>query len=102
MALFAASAAFALSTGMWKKSFAKKFVASCTKDHIADKFLKEIKQYWNDTEVAFNAAADNMDKEWREYLNTLREQVSNADTTSIENKKSDAELMQKLIGSISY
>ena len=88
-----------ISSG-WRKSIAKKFVESCRDERVLDKLQTNINNYWNDTQTAFSASADSLDAEWKNYLEGLREQLSNYDVDAILRMKEEAETMRNFLQNI--
>lgn len=100
LALIAAISVFAIFSGGWRKSVAKKFVESCREERVLDKLKSSINTYWNDTQTAFNASADSLDAEWKKHIEELREQLNNYDVDSILRAKDEAEMMRNFLQNI--
>ncbi len=86
LAIIAAVSVFALLSGGWEKSIAKKIVKEYDSNNCLMKFKGSIEQFWTETEVAFNAAADSLEKEWKEYVVNLNKIVSTYDVNEIQNR----------------
>ena len=102
LSILAAVTAFSIFSGGWKKSFAKKLVSSCSDERVLDKLRDSINTYWTDTEKAFNASADNLDKEWKHHLETLRTHLSSYDINSITLAKAEAEAMRNFLSNLPF
>ena len=72
--------------GGWEKSVSKKIVATIEENKVLDKFIDGIKNYWDETESAFNQAAQKLDEEWDAYVENLREIINGYDIHEIQNK----------------
>ena len=72
--------------GGWRKNVAKKIVNAFEEQQINEKFHNAIKQYWEQTEDAFDKAAAALDKDWGNYVSGLRDTVENYDIEEIERK----------------
>lgn len=72
--------------GGWEKTVAKKIVATIEENGVLDKFIDCIKNYWDETESAFNQAAQKLDEEWNAYVENLREIINGYDIHEIQNK----------------
>lgn len=73
--------------GNWKENIAKKIVSEYDKHKVLESWKETIAKYWDDTQVAFISATDNMEKEYKEYLETFKNEI---------NKTNDEELKQKI------
>ena len=100
LALIAAVSVFAIFSGGWKKSVAKKFVESCRDERVLDKLQTNINTYWNDTQAAFNSSADSLDAEWKKHVENLRKQLRNYDVDAILKAKDEAEVMRTFLQNI--
>ena len=100
LALIAAVSVFAIFSGGWKKSVAKKFVESCRDERVLDKLQTNINTYWNDTQAAFNSSADSLDAEWKKHVENLRKQLRNYDVDAILKAKDEAEVMRNFLQNI--
>ncbi len=86
LAIIAAIAIFAIFSGGWEKSIAKKIVTEYDKNNCLLK-LKDVSDgYWKDTEIAFNASADKLESDWNEYVKNLSELINNYDIGEIQRK----------------
>ncbi len=86
LAIVAAIAVFAIYSGGWEKSIAKKIVAEYDKNNCLLKFKDVIEDYWKDTEIAFDASADKLESEWENYVKDLSDLVNNYDIEEIQRK----------------
>ena len=86
LAIIAAISVFAIFSGGWEKSIAKKIVAEYDKNNCLLKFKDVIDGYWKDTEIAFNASADKLESDWKKYVNDLSGLVNNYDIEEIQRK----------------
>lgn len=102
LALIAAISVFAIFSGGWRKSVAKKFVESCRNERVLDKLQSNINTYWNDTQTAFNASADSLDTEWKKHIEDLREQLRSYDVDAIIKARDEAEKMRNFLQNIPF
>jgi len=79
LAVIAAVTVFAIFSGGWKKSLAKQIVKAYDKEKALEKYKQAIGKFWDDTQKAFDLAADNMEKEWKNHVNNLRGMIKNYD-----------------------
>lgn len=86
LAIVAAIAVFAIFSGGWEKSIAKKIVAEYDKNNCLLKFKDVIDDYWKDTEIAFDASADKLESDWKNYVKDLSDLVNNYDIEEIQHK----------------
>ena len=100
LALIAAISVFAIFSGGWRKSVAKKFVESCRNERVLDKLQSNMNTYWNDTQAAFNASADSLDAEWKKHIEDLREQLRSYDVDAIIKARNEAEKMRNFLQNI--
>jgi len=97
LAGIAAIAGFVAFSGGWEKRVAKQLIRAYEvyKDEdgnttgVLEIYKKGIGKFWNDTKKAFNKGADEMEKEWSDYVNNLRKLVEKA-------KNGDDEELEKL------
>ncbi|MGE1063576.1 dynamin family protein [Megasphaera paucivorans] len=86
LAVIVGISVFAFFSGGWKKSIAKKIVAEYVKNNVLDKYCTVISNYWQDTEIAFNASADKLEVDWGKYIDNLSELINNYDIEDIKHK----------------
>lgn len=72
--------------GGWEKNVAKKIVAAFDENDFNEKFINGIREYWNQTENAFNQAAAKLDEDWDAYVRNLRNTVSEYDIQELQSK----------------
>lgn len=72
--------------GGWEKSVAKKIVADFDENNFSEKFRDGIRQYWQQTEEAFDKAAAELDNEWDTYVRNLRDTVNDYDIPEIQQR----------------
>ncbi|QXE20956.1 dynamin family protein [Clostridium sp. 001] len=70
--------------GGWEKSVAKKLVKAYDENKVVEQFREGITDYWKKTEDAFDQAAQKLDEEWSNYVQTLRNTVNNYDVEAIQ------------------
>lgn len=102
LAVIAAISAAALFSGGWRKSIAKKIVASYSDARVLEKLQGNMNVFWNDTLKAFNLGADNLDAEWKKCMDTLREQLENYDVDSITKARDEALAMRNFLQNIPF
>lgn len=78
----------------WKDDIAKKIVKEYDKQKVLEKYKVGIAKYWDDTKLAFISASDNMEKEYKEYLEELKNEINQ---TSDEVLKQNIEAEEKKI-----
>lgn len=83
LAVIVALAAFAIFSGGWEKSLGKKLVKAYDDQDALMKYKKVINSFWEDTQKAFDASSDNMEKEWGDYVDNLRGMIENYDVDDI-------------------
>jgi len=83
LAVIASLTAFLILSGGWEKNLAKKLVKVYDGQNALMKYKKAIKVFWDDTQRAFAAASDNMEKEWEDYVENLRGMIENYDAADI-------------------
>lgn len=86
LAIIATISVFAIFSGGWQKSLAKKIVAEYDKNNCLMKFKDVIDGYWKDTEIAFNASADKLESDWKKYIEDISDLVNNFDIEEIQQK----------------
>lgn len=69
--------------GGWEKSVAKKLVKSYEENDLIGKYHNAIKEYWVNTDKAFEQATKKLDNEWNRYVSELRSTVEEYDIDSI-------------------
>lgn len=100
LAVIAAISIFALLSGGWEKSIAKKIVKEYDSNNALMKFKNSIEQFWTDTEVAFNVAADSLENGWKQYVNNLKEMISTYNVSEIQNRIRMAEEFKNFLQGI--
>lgn len=100
IAVIAAISIFAVLSGGWKKSISKKIVNTYNSKKVLEKFKESIEKFYLDTEDAFNAAADSLENEWKEYVSNLKELVLNCNINEIQNRISKAKEFKNFIQGI--
>lgn len=100
LALIAAMTAFAVFSGGWKKSVARKFVDSYRDERVSDKLQTSINTYWTDTQAAFAASADRLNAEWKKHVEEIRRQLQGYDVGAIIAAKEEAERMRNFLQNI--
>jgi len=100
LAIIAAVAIFVFLSGAWEKSIAKKIVKEYDSNDSLMKFKNSIEQFWSETEVAFNSAADSLEKEWKDYVSNLKEMISTYNVSEIQNRIRMAEAFKNFLQGI--
>ena len=72
--------------GGWEKNVAKKIVATFDEQNLNESFRKGIRDYWEQTRIAFEQAATKLDEDWNSYVENLRDTVSEYDISVIQQK----------------
>lgn len=72
--------------GGWEKSVAEKIVAHFDENDFSEKFRDRIRQYWQQTEEAFDKAAAELENEWDTYVRNLRDTVNGYDIQEIQHR----------------
>ena len=87
LSLLTAFSAFMLVTNInWEKNLAKKIVKEFNNKFVLNEYYNVVINYWDSTKIAFNAAASNLEKEWKKYQESIESMVDNYDTKDIEKK----------------
>lgn len=73
-------------SGGWQSSVAKKIVKEYDKKKVLAEYTKNMKDFWKDTRVAFLRAAENLEKEYENYLNTLKKDILETNDDEINEK----------------
>lgn len=102
LALIAAISVFAIFSGGWRKTVAKRFVEAYRDERVLDKLQNNINTYWSDTQTAFNASADNLNAEWKKHIEELREKLQSYDVDAILSAKEEAERMRNFLQNIPF
>lgn len=84
LAVIAAVSIFAIFGTGWKKTVAKKIVKAYSSEGAFEKYSQSMNEYWNDTETAFNQAANNLETNYKEELAELNEKVNEYDIEKLE------------------
>ena len=100
LSVITAISVFAIFSGGWQKSIANKIVAEYDKNNSLLKFKNVIDDYWEDTEIAFNASADKLDADWKIYVENMSEMINNYDITDLERKILLAKDVKDFFGNI--
>ena len=105
LAILAALSIFSLFSGGWRRTIAEKIVKEYRKQDTKNKVHKILDKFWDDTIDAFNAGADNLEKEYESQVNKLYCIVDSSSDDKIDKeikKYNDLiELFNKLIISMS-
>ena len=83
LSVLATATIFSIFSGVWKKSLAKQIVKAYDKENALEKYKQILNKFWDDTQIAFDAAADNMEKEWQEKVANLRGLINNYDVDDL-------------------
>ena len=97
LAVIVGLSVFAFASGGWQKGIAKKLVKEYSKQNAFGQFATEIEKFWNDTESAFNAAADHLEAQWKEYVEGLNEMVNSSSIEDIKASILKAERLQSFL-----
>lgn len=100
LAVVAALGAFTIFSGGWKKILAKKIVSAYEEQQALKKYQAIIDSFWNDTQSAFDTAADNMEKEWQDYVQNLNELISNYNVKDLKARIDKANDIQDFLRNI--
>ena len=84
---------FMFASGGWQKSVAKKIVKEYAKQDALEQFTKEIDKFWDETEDAYNSAADHLEEEWQNKLKEMDEKVSSYSIEDLKKSIANAEGM---------
>ena len=89
-----------LFNGGWEKSVAKKLVSAFEEKGVSDKYRQAIREYWEQTENAFDQAAEQLDQKWNGYVEQLQNTVDSYDIEQIESSISAAKNIQNFFENI--
>ncbi|WP_432719185.1 dynamin family protein [Pectinatus frisingensis] len=70
----------------WKESIAKKIIKEYESKQVLSKYSEYITEHWYDTRKAFNAAVENLDKEWKKHIDKLAADITNCNADDLEDK----------------
>ena len=85
LAVIAAVTMFAIFSGGWEKSTAKKLVEAYEKENVLEQYRDIIKKFWlTDTVTAFNSSADAMEKAWQDEIANKKGLLDNYDVEDIQ------------------
>lgn len=71
----------------WETRLAKKIVEVFKEKDVLLKYTENIKDYWESTKIAFNKGAEAVEEKYQQYLNNLKELISNQLTKEETEKK---------------
>ena len=77
---------FNLASGGWRKRTAKKFVSSFDENNFSENFRDGIREYWSQTQDAFDKATAKLEEEWKNYVSDLRRTINEYDIPEIKRK----------------
>lgn len=84
----------------WNKRAAKKIVELYEEEKVTERLIDEMKKYWVDTEQAFNKASQDMELEWKKYVDTLEETINNYNIEDINSIIIELENLKTFFGNI--
>jgi len=84
--ILAAIGAIRLFGGGWEKTVAKKIVSAFDTNEILERYRNAIREYWENTEKAFEQTSAKLEEEWEMYVEDLRSLVNEYDIDDIQNK----------------
>ncbi len=93
LAIISALALYSLLGINWQKKFSSLIVKEYEKAKAKKQYEDLVQKFWEDTENAFKATVDKIEKEFDEYINNLRETINNFNEEEIREKKERAEKM---------
>lgn len=102
LALIAAISVFAMLSGGWRKSIAKKIVDVFEKANVKEQLQAAIDAYWIDTQNAFDQSANHLAEEWNAHIGELRELIQMYDVDAIMKAKEEVEQMRNFLQNIPY
>lgn len=86
LAALVAALFYAIFAANWKETIAKKIVKKYDEKKVLEECQMSIAKYWDDTKAAFASAANNMEKEFKEYLDTLKKEINETNDDEINRK----------------
>lgn len=86
LAVLVAALFYAIFAANWKETIAEKIVKKYDEKRVLKECQMFIAKYWDDTKAAFTSAANNMEKEFKEYLNTLKKEINETNDDEINRK----------------
>lgn len=86
LTIMAALLIFSFFPTNWEKRVAKKLLEHYKNENVIGSYDKVICEYWDDTEKAFRSSANNIEKEFNDYIKNLENLVNNSDIKSIAEK----------------
>jgi len=100
LAAIVALAAFALLGTGWKKSLANEIIRTYAKRNVYLKFENSIKEYWNNTEIAFDSASEELELGYLKYIQELKDITMNSDIDELEKKIQNSKEFYDFLGKI--
>lgn len=86
--------------GGWEKNVAKKLVSAFEEKGVSGRYREAISKYWNQTEMAFDKAAEQLDQAWNVYVKQLENTVDSYDIEQIEASIAAAKEIQSFFENI--
>lgn len=100
IAAILASLAYAMFSGGWKKTIAKKIVKEYDKKNVLSHFVSLNSEYWSDTEDAFNQASSKLEQDFEDYIAALKKEVFESNDDEIKSKIASGEYKIKVYDSL--
>lgn len=100
LALAGVVGAVKLFSGGWQKKVAEQLSKSFEEKNIAERYIEEIDRYWNNTLDAFEQSSELLEKEWEEYVSSLREEVESGDEDEYKYKINILTYIQKILNQV--
>lgn len=95
-----ASLVFAIFSGGWKKSIANKIIKEYDKKNVLTQYLTLNSKFWDDTENAFEKAAEKLEKDFEEHIAKLKKEVFESNDEDIKANISSCENNVKFYDSL--
>ena len=104
LAALAGIFAFMLFSGGWEANVAKKILDQYDKRNVLTNYKEHIAIFWEDTRKAFIVASENLDNEYIQYLNLLREEIHHTNDnellTKIELEETKLSIYKRLVAKL--
>ncbi|QNR19963.1 hypothetical protein HNY42_03045 [Exiguobacterium sp. Helios] len=73
-----------MNANAWRDKVAESIRKSFAKNEAKSKFSEEIIKYWGATTISFEAAADELETEWKNHLEMMRQEIKETDSVTIQ------------------
>ena len=100
IAVLVAVSVLSILNGNWRTKAAKNLKNAFDKASAFDKCRKNLDKYWDDTIIAFNQAANEMENEWVTFVSDLRTTLNNYDISELKKSINKSENLRSFFDDI--